>query len=130
MAETRRTRRQISVMIANQPGTLSGVTDALAAAGVNIEGMTVFEGQAHLLLDDPDRGAEALRDARYPVRERVVLYLDLDHRPGSLALAARRLAGAGVNVDYAYSGSSSDPARARVALAVSDVEKAEPLFRG
>ena len=129
MGETRRTRRQITVMIANQPGTLCGVTEALAAARVNIEGMTVFEGQAHLIVDDPDRAAEALRDARYPVRERGVLHLVLDHRPGSLARAARLLADAGVNVDYAYSGTSAEPGRAWIVLAVSDLDKAEPLFR-
>src|SRR6267142_2724966 len=105
-------RKQITVPIANQPGTLAGVTEALAKAGVNVEAFTVFEGQAQLLVDRNGAAIEALRGARYPCLESEVLFLDLEHRPGALARAARALAGAGVNIDYAYSGSGPAPGRA------------------
>jgi hypothetical protein len=120
-------RRQITVPIANLPGTLAGITEALGKAGVNVEAFTVFEGQAHLLVDKNAGAIEALREARYPCLESEVLFLDLDHRPGALARAARTLAGAGVNIDYAYSGSGPAPGRAFIVMSVSDLGKAEKL---
>jgi len=118
-------RKQITVPIANLPGTLAGITEALGKAGVNVEAFTVFEGQAHLLVDKDKAAAEALREARYPCLESEVLFLDLDHRPGALARAARALSAAGVNIDYAYSGSGPAPGRAFIVMSVSDLGKAE-----
>jgi hypothetical protein len=127
MAQTAAKRRQITVPIANQPGTLAGVTGALRAAQINIEAFTVFEGQAHLLVDQPARAAEALREARYSCLESDVLVIDLPHAPGELAAAAGALSEAGINIDYAYSGPASETGRARVALAVSDLARALQL---
>src|SRR5262245_32822710 len=99
--------RQITVPIANQPGTLAGITGALSGAGVNIEAFTVFEGQAHLLVHDVARAAAALRAARYACLEQDVLTVTLRHQAGSLARASKILADAGINIDYGYSGPAS-----------------------
>lgn len=117
------TRRQITVPIANQPGTLAGVTGTLKEAGVNIEAFTVFEGQAHLLVDEDARAAAALRGSRYACLEQDVLALVLGHESGSLAEASRVLADAGINIDYGYSGPAGKD-QAIVVLAVSDLRRA------
>jgi hypothetical protein len=116
-------RRQITVPIANQPGTLAGVTGALKGAGVDIEAFTVFEGQAHLLVDESAGAAIALRAARYACVEQDVLAVVLRHESGSLAEASRILADAGINIDYGYSGPAGS-GEAVVVLAVSDLRRA------
>ena len=120
-------RRQITVPIANQPGTLAGVTGAIGRAGVNVEAMTVFEGEVHVVVDDPEKAASALREAGYAVLEGEVLEVELDHTPGSLAKTTAGLAEAGINIDYAYSGPGDAPGRARMILAVSDPGRAEKV---
>ncbi len=124
MAQTATKRRQITVPIANQPGTMARLAEVLGAAGVNVEGFTVFEGQAHLLVDVPARAVEALREASYACFETEVLHLDLQHSPGAVARVARALADAGINVDYAYSGPGREPGRAAIVMVVSDLARA------
>ena len=120
-------RRQITVPIANQPGTLAGVAGVLGKGGVNIEAMTVFEGQIHMVVDDPGKAASMLRAARYPCLEAEVLHVALAHDPGALAKTAARLAEAGINIDYSYSGPGEAEGRASLILAVSDLTRAEEI---
>lgn len=120
-------RVQITIPIANQPGTLAGVAAVLGSEGINIQAMTTFEGQVHLVPDDHLKAASALREAGYPCLKGNVLELHVEHAPGALAAVASRLAGGGVNIDYAFSGPGRTEGMASLFLAVSDMEKAERL---
>jgi hypothetical protein len=120
-------RRQITVPIANQPGTLAGVAGVLGKGGVNVEALTVFEGQAHLVVDDAVKASSILQEARYPCLEVDVLQVDLAHDPGALAKTAALLAEAGINIDYTYSGPGPREGQATIILAVSDLARAEEI---
>ena len=56
-----------------------------------------------------------------PARARVT------DRPGALGRATRKLADAGINVDYAYGSIVKGEERALIVMGVSDVEKATKL---
>jgi hypothetical protein len=87
----------------NRPGALAGALEAIARAGINLDGMVQLEGLVHLLTRDPSGATRALRTARIRVgAERPVLVLDLEDRPGAGAAVLRRLAEAGCRVDYCY----------------------------
>ena len=120
-------RQQITVPIANQPGTLSGVAGVLGAGGVTIEAMTVFEGQVHLVPGDPARAGELLREAGYPCIQAEILQVDLPHKAGALAGLSAKLASGGVNVNYAYSGPGSAEGTASIFMSVSDLPRAVDL---
>ena len=114
--------KDLTVILANRPGTLADAAEALGRAGVNIEGGCGFpsggEGVLHVLVDDAAGARGALEAAGLEVRaERDVVVLDrLPDRPGTLGDALRRIADAGANVDLLYA-----TADGRVVLGGDDV---------
>lgn len=118
--------RQISVFLENQPGRLGALCDVLADEGVNIEAIMVPSGTeygiVHLVVDRPEDALKALGERSYRTYTSRVLDLDLPNHPGALAKVADQLAEIEIDIKYAYSAVTD--ARARLILAVSDVERA------
>lgn len=87
----------------DRPGVLIAALEAIARAGINLDGIAQFDGILHLVTRDPSGATKALRAARVRVgAERPVLMVELEDRPGAGAAVLRRLAEAGHNVDYCY----------------------------
>jgi hypothetical protein len=91
----------------NEPGSLARVAAAISDAGVNISAATcVGTGERvelHILVPFAEAAKHALGISGIVVtREREVVAIDVEDRPGVLADLARRIAGAGVNVDLVY----------------------------
>jgi hypothetical protein len=101
---------------------------SLGRAGVNIDGITGSgcggEGILHILVADGAPARAALESAGQLVREaRDVIVQPVEDRPGAGAAIMRRVADAGVNVDFIYLTThgelvigASDPDKARRAL--------------
>ncbi len=53
--------KQLTVQLANKPGTLAQVAQALGRARVNMRALAVFEGRAKIIAEDPAKGREALQ---------------------------------------------------------------------
>ena len=97
----------ITVSLLNRPGTLLSATDALARAGINVDGACgyVCDGQGifHVLTQEMERARRALIDAGFEIREeRPVVVVAVENRPGGAAEILRRVASAGANVDLLY----------------------------
>jgi hypothetical protein len=95
------------VGLVNRPGTLLQATDALARAGLNVDGACgyVSEGRGvyHLLVEEAERARRALLDAGFVIEaERQVVLTPVENRPGSAAAVLRRVAEAGANIDLLY----------------------------
>lgn len=94
------------VDLPNRPGSLADVAEALAAAGVNITATAgaTSGSVGSLAFTADDRGsARAALDAHgWAYREVPIVVAALEHRPGTLAEAARRMAAAGVNLDTMF----------------------------
>jgi hypothetical protein len=87
----------------DRPGALAGAMDAIIRAGINLEGMAEFDGVLHVLTRDAPATTKALRGARIRVGgERPVLVVGMEDQAGAWAAMLRRLADAGLNVDYCY----------------------------
>jgi hypothetical protein len=121
-----------TIMLADRPGELARVGEALGKAGVNIEGVAgaVADGRGvvHLAVENADDARAALESAGIEVaREADALLFDISayaETPGSLGVIARKIADAGVNVEALYLAHdnrnvlvSSDNEAARAALA-------------
>jgi hypothetical protein len=119
--------KQLSVFIENKAGRVSEVTDVLGKADVNIRGFSVSDtaeyGIVRLVVDDPDRGAAALRDAGFTVKENDVLCVELPDHPGGLATVLKVVSGAGVNIEYVYSLIGT-----YVVINVGDIERSVSLL--
>ncbi len=122
------TTRQLALFIANEPGTLRAVCDALALAKINIYALSVSDTVDHavvrMVVSDPDRALMVFEDHNAMVVESDVLMIESDNRPGTLAEIAQRLSKAKVNIEYAYLATSAKARRGLCILRPSDIGKA------
>lgn len=123
-----RRSKQLAVFLDDQPGTLAAVAELLGGLGINIYALTLAEGIGHgylrMVVDQHAEALRALQEAHELVMERDVLLLELSNAPGSLGVVARRLAGAGVNLEYAYCAGGPGVDRGLVVVKVDDLDKA------
>jgi hypothetical protein len=119
--------QQLSVFVENKAGRLSEVSEVLGEAGVNIRGFSVSDtagfGIVRLVVDNPQRGLQALSDAGFTVKVSDVICLDLPDQPGGLAGVLKRVSVAGVNIEYIYSLIAT-----YVVINVSDIDQALSLL--
>jgi hypothetical protein len=107
----------------DEPGALARVATALSDAGINIAAATALEtskrAELHVLVKHPEavRHALAVVHSISITREREVVVVKVDDRPGGLADLANLIAGAGVNLDLVYVASGS-----RVVFGSPDLE--------
>ena len=95
------------IEIENTPGALAEVAAAITDAGVNISAATCVDSthtaELHILVPHAEAAKHLLGISHLTVtRERQVVVVDVDDRPGVLADLARTIAKAGVNLDLLY----------------------------
>jgi hypothetical protein len=120
--------KDLTVMLqADRPGTLAKATEAIAKAGINIDGYAEIEGVLHVLTKDATATRQALEAAGFQVRgEQQVLVIDVEDRPGVAADIFRRIADADVNVNFTYVATNS-----RIVVGANNLQKvAELLSKG
>jgi hypothetical protein len=93
--------------VENTPGALAEVAAAISDAGVNIAAATCIgpgeRAEMHILVPRAEPVKHALAISHLAVtREREVVVVDVEDRPGVLADLARRIARAGVDLDLVY----------------------------
>jgi hypothetical protein len=93
--------------IENTPGALAQVAAAISDAGVNIAAATCIGGgkqaELHILVPHAEAARHSLAISHVAVsREREVVVVDVEDRPGVLADLTRRIAKAGVDLDLVY----------------------------
>ncbi len=101
------TAKDFTVVLENRPGTLWKATNAIAKAGVNIDG---FAGSAEcgntfhfLFTADPMSAKRALEGAGLKVKaEREVVLVDVEDRPGAAAKIFKEIADKELNADLVY----------------------------
>jgi hypothetical protein len=97
----------LAIDIDNTPGALARVAAAISDAGVNIAAATCVgpgeRAELHILVPHAEAAKHALAISHVAVtREREVVVVDVEDRPGVLADLTRRIARAGVNLDLVY----------------------------
>jgi hypothetical protein len=93
--------------IENTPGALAQVAAAISDAGVNIAAATCLgpgeRAELHILVPHAEAAKHSLAISHVAVtREREVVVVHVEDRPGVLADLTRRIARAGVNLDLVY----------------------------
>jgi hypothetical protein len=95
------------IEIDNSPGALAQVAAAISDAGVNIAAATCIgpgeRAELHILVPHAEAAKHSLAISHLGItREREVVVVDVEDRPGVLADLTRRIAKAGVNLDLVY----------------------------
>jgi hypothetical protein len=108
--------------VENTPGALAQVAAAISDAGVNIAAATCIGGgeraELHILVKHGEAAKHSLAISQLAVtREREVVVIDVEDRPGVLADLTRKVASAGVDLDLVYVAT-----RNRVVFGAPDLE--------
>jgi hypothetical protein len=120
--------KQLSVFLANTPGTLAEVCDELAKQKINIYALTISDTVDHavvrMIVSDTRRALRIFEERGTLAIENEVLMIDGDNRPGSLATIAHKLSKAKINIEYAYLATSPGSKRGLAIVRPSNVKKA------
>jgi hypothetical protein len=108
--------------IENAPGALAEVAAAISDAGVNIAAATCIgtgeRAELHILVPHAEAARHSLAISHVAVtREREVIVVDVEDRPGVLADLTRKIARAGVDLDLVYVAT-----RNRIVLGAADLD--------
>lgn len=127
--------KAVRVSLANRPGALSQVTQLLAAAQVNLEGVEVevlgVNAFARFYSRDYERAERILRDAGYIVSTNDMLEVILSDEPGELARVCRILAEGKVNMESCFGSTLGTGAKkCRFFLRVDNLDRAYKLLSG
>ena len=95
------------IEIENEPGALAAVASAISDAGVNLASATCLgtaaQVELHILVPHAEAAKHALAISQLAVsREREVVVVEVEDRPGVLADLTRRVARAGIDLDLVY----------------------------
>ena len=97
---------QLAVFLENKSGRLAAITKVLSDSGVNIRALSVADtadfGILRLIVDDTDRGTQALRAEGFTVGKADVIAVEVTDKPGGLARVLAVLHEAAINVEYMY----------------------------
>ena len=97
----------LEIDVENTPGALAEVAAAISDAGVNVAAATCVgpgdRAELHILVPHAEAARHALAISHVGVtREREVVVVRVEDRPGVLADLTRKIAKAGVNLDLVY----------------------------
>ena len=119
---------QLALFLANKPGTLAAVCDALAAEDINIFGLTISDTVDHavvrMVVSDHVRALSIFEEHGTLVVENEVLMLEHDNKPGTLSRIAKKLAAENVNIEYAYLASAPTSAKGLLIFRPNNLKKA------
>jgi len=120
--------KQLSVFLANKPGTLALVCEELAKAKVNIFALTISDTADHsvvrMVVNDHETALQIFEERGVLAVESKVLMIENDNKPGALARLSKKLAKAKINIEYAYLATSPGATKGLLVLRVDDTKRA------
>ncbi len=103
--------KEIGFTMPNKVGLLSEVTTAIAGAKVNITAICAYgmEGSAYFMLttNSNAKAKKALGPLGVAIEEKDVVEVEVPDKPGELQKVAKKIADAGIDIEYMYATASS-----------------------
>ena len=125
---------QLTVFLANKPGTLAKVCEELATQKINILALTISDSVDHaivrMVVSETRKALTILEERGVLVVDSKVLMIENSNKPGSLAKIASRLAKAKINIEYAYLATSPGATSGLLIVRASDTKKALKVLKG
>lgn len=126
MAKAKRVK-QLSFTLSTRAGLLSDVTSAIAKAKVNITAICAYEmaKNAYFMLtaDSAARARKCLAFLKIGLEEEEVVVVEMPNKVGELQKVAKKIADAGINIDYMY-GTAAAGKSSTCVFKTSDDKKA------
>lgn len=122
---------QVSVFLENTKGRLFSVSDILAKNGINVRAVSIADttdfGILRMIVDDPEKAYQVLRDNNFTVRITKVVAVEIPDTPGSMAKVLGALNQEQIEVEYMYAFLGSISGNALVILKIDDPKKVEQI---
>lgn len=98
--------KQLSLYVENKKGTMRDITSILKEEQINIFGSVNNDGAEYgiirMVVSDPERAYDALKDAGYMCRMVDVMGIEMADEVGNLNRLLGALSDSNINVDYIY----------------------------
>jgi len=106
--------KQLSIFLENKTGRLAEISEILGKVGINMSAFSVADssdfGILRLIVSEPEKALEALKEEGFSVRLTDVLCLNVPNTPGALSKAMSILSAAQVEIEYMYAFSLGEDA--------------------
>lgn len=123
--------KQLSVFLENRQGRLGQVLQVLKDSNVNILSISLADtteyGLLRLIVEEPEKGKEALLAAGFSAMLTDVVIIKIPHTPGSLQNMLKIVVEKEINVEYMY-GLTTEGNEASIVIKTNDLEKACEAF--
>jgi len=124
--------KQLNVFSENRPGKLEKITGVLADANVNIMAMKISSedeyGVFQFIVDDPEKGFRAFKQAGITVSLKEVLAVDVANKSGSLHHMLSILRKDDINVEDCYGFVVESEKKAIIVMEVADSTAAAKIL--
>ena len=114
----------ISVFLENNPGKLEKITTILSENNINLRAMSLASsgdfGVMKLLVDDPDKSFDVLKENKIAVTKRQIIGVVVDNVPGSFNKLLLTLASNKINIEDCYGFLLSNGTTAAIVLEIEN----------
>ncbi|MDD5085266.1 MAG: ACT domain-containing protein [Candidatus Omnitrophica bacterium] len=127
--------KEIVLTVPNKVGVMAKISKALADKGVNIEGVAGYaksdaEAEVMIVVNRAVAGLDKLDlGGRVSMKERDMLLLEVENKPGALKEVFEKLAAGGVDIRYLYGTACASGCPSRLVLSTGDNQKALGILK-
>ena len=120
--------KELSVTAPNEVGTMAKICGPISEAKVNIWALSAWgegnKGYFRFITDNNKKAYDALKTTGFPVEEKEIVVTELEDKPGTCFTASRKLAQAGVNINYWYYTTCGGCPTSRIVFSTNNNKKA------
>lgn len=119
--------KQLSIFLQNRMGSLAKPLEVLTVANVNIRAMCMADtsefGILRLVVDDPEKGKEALEENNFLVKITNIIGVEMNDTPGGLTAVLDIIKDNLIDLEYLYAFSHDKAGKAILLLHADDIDK-------
>ncbi|MBQ4120651.1 MAG: hypothetical protein IJD35_01415 [Clostridia bacterium] len=123
---------QLSVFVENKQGSMSGIAEVLAEAGIDIRALTIADttdfGILRLIVRNPEEAKKVLQEKNFVVTINQVVGVEVPDQVGGLARVLRILDDALINIEYMYDFLAIKEEKAYIIIRVENNAKTVELL--
>lgn len=123
---------QLSVFVENKQGSMSGIAEVLAEAGIDIRALTIADttdfGILRLIVKNPEKAKKVLQEKNFVVTINQVVGVEVPDEVGGLARVLRILDDALINIEYMYDFLAIKKEKAYIIIRVENNAKTVDLL--
>nr|WP_295161777.1 acetolactate synthase [uncultured Methanobrevibacter sp.] len=119
--------KQLSIFLQNRMGSLAKPLEVLTVANVNIRAMCMADtsefGILRLVVDDPEKGKEALEENNFLVKITEIIGVEMNDTPGGLTTVLEIIKDNLIDLEYLYAFTHDKAGKAILLLHSDDIDK-------